>query len=96
MEYVLNFLMGLNDSYSQIKGQILLIDPLPLIAKVFPLILQGEKQTEIKFIPQSHMAFVVQKDVSKDFGDSKQCQEKKHDLFVSSVAFHVGLFCWLT
>jgi hypothetical protein len=35
-EYIFQFLMGLNDSFSNIRGQILLIDPLPSINKVFP------------------------------------------------------------
>lgn len=46
-EYVMKFLMGLKDSYSNIRGQILLSDPLPPINKVFSLILQEEKQREI-------------------------------------------------
>ncbi|XP_068651725.1 uncharacterized protein [Aristolochia californica] len=33
-EYVMRFLMGLNDSFSHIRGQILLNDPLPSINKV--------------------------------------------------------------
>ena len=43
-EHVMVFLMGLNDMYANVRGQILLIDPLPPISKVFSLILQEEKQ----------------------------------------------------
>ncbi|KAL5579147.1 hypothetical protein UlMin_011589 [Ulmus minor] len=39
-EYVLQFLMGLNDSYAQNRGQILMMEPLPTINKVFSLIIQ--------------------------------------------------------
>jgi hypothetical protein len=46
-EYVLQFLMGLNESYSHVKGQILLMDPLPPINKVFSLVVQDEHQKEI-------------------------------------------------
>lgn len=46
-EYVLQFLMGLNESYSHVKGQILLMDPLPPINKVFSLVVQHERQKEI-------------------------------------------------
>ena len=35
MEYIMSFLMGLNDSFSQVRGQLLLIDPLHAINKVF-------------------------------------------------------------
>lgn len=46
-DYIFQFLMGLNDSFAQIRGQILLIDPLPSINKVFSLVLQEERQREI-------------------------------------------------
>jgi hypothetical protein len=46
-EYVYHFLMGLNDSFSNIRGQILLIEPLPPINKVFSLVLQDEQQREV-------------------------------------------------
>ena len=34
MEHVMAFLMGLNDSFSQVRGQILLMDSLPPINRV--------------------------------------------------------------
>ena len=43
-EFVIIFLMGLNESYSHIRAQILLIDHLPPINKVFSLIIQAERQ----------------------------------------------------
>ena len=39
--------MGLNDLYSQIKGQILLMDPLPSINKVYSLLIQEERQRNV-------------------------------------------------
>ncbi len=39
-ESIFQFLMGLNDSYAHIRGQILLIDPMPPMNKVFSLLLQ--------------------------------------------------------
>ena len=47
-DQVMRFLMGLNDSYSAIKGQILLYEPLLDINKVLFLILQEEKQRSFK------------------------------------------------
>nr|XP_023919079.1 uncharacterized protein LOC112030643 [Quercus suber] len=44
---VMQFLMGLKESYSQIRGQILLIDPLPSINKVYSLLIQDESQGAI-------------------------------------------------
>jgi hypothetical protein len=46
-EYVFHFLMGLNESFSQVRGQILLMDPLPSINKVFSLVIQEERQREV-------------------------------------------------
>jgi hypothetical protein len=46
-EYIFQFLMSLNESFSNIRSQILLIDPLPSINKVFSLIVQEESQREI-------------------------------------------------
>lgn len=46
-DYAMKFLMGLNDFYSHIRGQILLLEPLPSITEVFSLIVQEERQREI-------------------------------------------------
>ena len=46
-DLVTQFLMGLNDLYSQIKGQILLMDPLPSINKVYSLLIQEERQRNV-------------------------------------------------
>jgi hypothetical protein len=53
-ERVLQFLMGLNDSFFAVKAQILLIDLLTPINKVFSLIIQEEKQGEIYVSSLSH------------------------------------------
>ena len=39
--------MGLNESYSQIKGQILLMEPFPTINKVYSLLIQEERQRSV-------------------------------------------------
>ena len=39
--------MQLDESYSQIRGQILLIDPLPSINKVYSWLIQDESQRSI-------------------------------------------------
>ncbi|KAL5537329.1 hypothetical protein UlMin_045755 [Ulmus minor] len=46
-EYVLQFLMGLNESYAQNRGQILMMEPLPTINKVFSLVIQEERHINI-------------------------------------------------
>lgn len=45
--YVLKFLVGLNDSYASIRSQLLLTIHLPSIVKVFSLLLQEESQRQL-------------------------------------------------
>ena len=46
----MSFLMGLNDSYSQVRGQLLLMDPFLAINKVFYLVSQEERQCKLAHI----------------------------------------------
>ncbi|GMI87863.1 hypothetical protein HRI_002455600 [Hibiscus trionum] len=63
-EQVLQFLMGLNDSYSHIRVQILLIDPLRSITKAFSLVTQKESQRLIKLDnPITEATFAVKSHV---------------------------------
>ncbi|KAJ0035424.1 hypothetical protein Pint_25370 [Pistacia integerrima] len=43
-DYVIRFLKGLSDQFAVVRTQIMLMDPLPLINKVFSLVLQQERQ----------------------------------------------------
>ena len=49
--YVHSFLMDLNESYAAVRGQVLLMEPLPSINKVFSLIQNHEKQKEVGILP---------------------------------------------
>lgn len=42
--YVIRFLTGLNDNFAVVKSQILLMDPLPFMNKIFSMVLQHERQ----------------------------------------------------
>jgi hypothetical protein len=42
--HVIRFLTGLNDNFAVVKSQILLLDPLPPLNKVFSMVLQHERQ----------------------------------------------------
>lgn len=44
---LLQFLMGLNDSYSQIRSQILIMNPLPSIGQAFAMISQEESHRSL-------------------------------------------------
>jgi hypothetical protein len=46
-EQLIQFLLGLHDSFNAIRGQVLLMDPLPSINRAYSLILQEERQRAI-------------------------------------------------
>jgi len=50
---LIQFLMGLNEVYTVIRGSILMMNPLPSMAQAFALLVQEEKQREFK--PHSQM-----------------------------------------
>jgi len=61
-ERLIKFLMGLNDTYSQARGNILMINPLPNINLAYSLILQDEHQRESYMnppIPSDSSAFMA-------------------------------------
>ncbi|XP_062076057.1 uncharacterized protein LOC133780207 [Humulus lupulus] len=64
MEYIMSFLMGLKDSYSQVRGNILLMDPLPELNRVFHLVTQEENQHGTPDPTAPSMAFAVNSDKS--------------------------------
>lgn len=45
---LLQFLMGLNDDYNSVRGNILMMSPLPSISQVYSMLIQEEKQREIR------------------------------------------------
>lgn len=45
---LIQFLMGLNETYTAVRGNILMMNPLPSLAQTFSLLVQDEKQREIK------------------------------------------------
>ncbi|XP_023895780.1 uncharacterized protein LOC112007643 [Quercus suber] len=57
-EAIMQLLMGLNDSFSHIRGQILLMDPIPSVDKVYSLLIHDEKQRSIGQGSSSNGPFV--------------------------------------
>ncbi|XP_020218560.2 uncharacterized protein LOC109801836 [Cajanus cajan] len=43
-DYVIRFLRGLNESYAQVRSQIMMLDPMPSIVKTFSMVLQHERE----------------------------------------------------
>ena len=60
---LMQFLMGLNESYNAIRGQILLMNPLPDVAKAYSSIVQEEKQRSLGAARETteNSAMVVQR-----------------------------------
>ncbi|XP_031274459.1 uncharacterized protein LOC116132918 [Pistacia vera] len=86
MEYVTSFLMGLHDSFAQVRGQLLLMDPIPPINKVFSLVSQEAHQrnvnvTFVGFGGAESMAFAVKNDVARsDNGQNFPRGQRKDNL----------------
>ncbi|XP_068329610.1 uncharacterized protein [Pyrus communis] len=80
----IKFLMGLNETFSAVKDQILLMDPLPPVNKVYSLVLRHEKQhntTTGKTPVQEATAFAARgPDSSKKGADMKctRCNKDNH------------------
>jgi hypothetical protein len=71
-EYIYQFLMGLNESLAAIRGQILLMEPLPTVNKVFSFVIQEEKQQEISVKSHSQLGFYCSHDSISCFSNSFQ------------------------
>ena len=70
---VMSFLMGLNETYTTVRGQILLMDLIPSLGKVFSLLLQDEKQRKVgkKNTIESFALAVKANGSSKSFNKAK-------------------------
>jgi hypothetical protein len=67
-DQIMQFLTGLNESFSVVKTQILLMDPLPPINKVYSLVVQEESQNSLLPTPIS----LDESSVSVNAYDSKK------------------------
>ena len=52
---LIQFLMGLNEVYTFVRGSILMMNPLPTMAQTFSMLVQEEKQREIKPHSRVHL-----------------------------------------
>ena len=67
-DWVMKFLMGLNDSYKGLKAQIFLIKPFPSLNEVYSIIQQEEKRREIySDAPSTEALALLAKDANKSF-----------------------------
>ncbi|GAU46985.1 hypothetical protein TSUD_403190 [Trifolium subterraneum] len=54
--HTIRFLTGLNDNFSVVKSQILLMDPLPTMNKVFSMVIQHERQGNFPLLDESKIS----------------------------------------
>ena len=45
---MIHFLMGLNDSYTSVRGSLLMMSPLPSLGQTYSLLTQEERQRQVK------------------------------------------------
>jgi len=45
---MIHFLMGLNDSYTSVRGSLLMMSPLPSLGQTYSLLIQEERQRQVK------------------------------------------------
>ncbi|KAB5532264.1 hypothetical protein DKX38_018934 [Salix brachista] len=77
-DYVIQFLMGLNDQYTNARDQIMLIEPLPSINKVFSLIQQQEQHHQLtNNTPSCESMALASKFVNAPFRTSNRIFTKK-------------------
>ncbi|GAA0178162.1 hypothetical protein LIER_29800 [Lithospermum erythrorhizon] len=72
-ERVMQFLMGLNEDYDNIKNQILTMDPIPTVSKSYSMVSNVEKQRKVHHIvidSADNMALSVQ--MAQDFKPASQ------------------------
>uniref|UniRef100_A0A803PZI1 Retrotransposon Copia-like N-terminal domain-containing protein n=1 Tax=Cannabis sativa TaxID=3483 RepID=A0A803PZI1_CANSA len=94
MEYIMSFLMGLSDMYAHVRGNILVMDPLPEINRVFHLVTQEENQRRSHnptTDPNLNVAFAFhgyKASGNKDNHGSRQQPPKKGRPFCTHCNFH--------
>lgn len=64
---IIRFFTGLNDQFVVVKSQILLMDPLPNINKIFSMVIQHERQIQLH-IPNDESQTLINVVDSKKFG----------------------------
>ena len=86
-EHIMYFLMGLNDCYTSVRDQILLMDPLPPMNAVFTKITQQERQREITVLgsfnsqhPIESMAMLSKYSDNKSTGNYSKFAKKDRPL----------------
>ena len=90
----MSLLMGLNDTYASVRGQFLLMDPIPSLSKVFSLLLQDEKQRKLgKRLYTESSALAIKINASSIKGFNK-CKSGRRQCTHCGILGHVVDKCY--
>ncbi|XP_073260909.1 uncharacterized protein [Populus alba] len=94
-DFVMKFLVGLHDSYSSVKSQLLLQTPLPSMGRVFSLLLQEESQrslTNAAGIPIDCQAMIAEhyRNQNSKSGSNYTTRFAKHKGKTEATCTHCG------
>ncbi|XP_022158736.1 uncharacterized protein LOC111025199 [Momordica charantia] len=91
MEYVMCFLMGLNDSFSQIRAQLLLMEPAPSINWAFALIAQEVQQCAISSPSLANATAFLARASSPAHGPHSSSSSSQYKKKEKTVCTHCGI-----
>ncbi|XP_071709203.1 uncharacterized protein [Rutidosis leptorrhynchoides] len=91
---LIQFLMGLDDSYSNIRVQILLMQPLPSTAKAYGMIKQEEKQRK-GILPKPNIPEImsITGNTSRSYNQQKYTKPSMNNTSERRSTFKVGVKC---
>lgn len=96
-ERVFQFLMGLNETYSHIRSQILAMDPLPTVSRAFAIINQEEKQRLLHLSPSvtaDSVAFVADMRLGTNYSHTTGQSKEKPTCAHCGLPGHVKAKCY--
>ena len=93
---VMQFFMGLNESYSVVCGQILLMQPFPIIGRVYSMVLNEEKQRDMVVSREVIMSDTRKNYISNSLNKTKgklHCSYYNGNNHTTDRCFHLHGFC---
>ncbi|GJZ63297.1 cysteine-rich receptor-like protein kinase 8 [Tanacetum coccineum] len=90
---LIQFLIGLDESYTNVRGQILLIQPLPLVSKAYSVLRQEEMQRDI---PKPTLTIPTTLNTTSNYrplNTNRNTQSTKSNPVVRRSSFRKGIYC---
>ncbi|XP_027352013.1 uncharacterized protein LOC113862915 [Abrus precatorius] len=93
VDVVVRFLKGLNEQYSKVRSQVMLIDPLPTINKVYSLIAQQERQFHVEHSENSKILVNISESSNQELRKYNNYKGSNHQKFqqqTGKICSHCG------